>query len=367
MPPKKVLHILHAFSHGGLENGLVNIINESPTDLEHELCLLTSGGEFIDRIQKPIRYYELHKKPGNSIGIILQLKRVIRESGANVVHTRNWASFDGVLAACLCPGVTLLHGEHGRDMTDPDGSIRRRNLFRRLFSPRVKKFTTVSEDLERWLTEKVKLPRRKVQLIRNGVDTDRFRPHRDLEFRRVLGIADNEFVIGTIGRLDPVKNHSGLIRAFATLLKNAGNTHLLIVGDGPERRNLENLSRSLGIEQYCHLAGYRSEIKRFYGVFDAFVLNSFAEGMSNTLLEAMASALPVVCTPAGANAELIEDGVTGTLVPINEEKALYEALLMCCQSPAFCSRTGSMAREFILRSFSLSRMVEQYNKLYLQS
>jgi glycosyltransferase involved in cell wall biosynthesis len=189
MPPKKILHILHAFSHGGLENGIVNIINGSSPDLEHELCLLTTAGEFLSRIQKPIRYYELHKKLGNSLGIILQLARIIRNSEADIVHTRNWASFDGVLAACLCPGVTLLHGEHGRDMTDPHGSILRRNLFRKLLSPRVKKFTTVSEDLERWLKEKVKLPRSKVLLIRNGVDTDRFRPHRDLECpQRELGI-----------------------------------------------------------------------------------------------------------------------------------------------------------------------------------
>jgi sugar transferase (PEP-CTERM/EpsH1 system associated) len=365
MPRKKVLHILHAFSHGGLENGIVNIINGSPPDLEHELCLLTTGGEFLGRLHKPIRYYELHKKPGNSIDIILRIRRVIRESGANVVHTRNWASFDGVIAACLCRGVTVLHGEHGRDITDPNGLIFRRNLLRRLFGPRISKFTTVSEDLERWLSQKIKIPKSKIVLIRNGVDSNRFRPHRNPQLRKELGIADNEFVIGTIGRLDPVKNHAGLIRAFAALAKRTGNLRLVIVGDGPERDNLNVLIGSLGINPLAILTGYRGDTERFYGLFDIFVLNSFAEGMSNTILEAMSSGLPVICTEVGANNEIVQDDIAGTLIPANEEKSLIEALETYKNSEDLRIQTGLNAKERILKSFSLSRMVEQYNDLYL--
>jgi glycosyltransferase involved in cell wall biosynthesis len=184
--------------------------------------------------------------------------------------------------------------------------------------------------------------------------------------RESLVYADEEFVIGTIGRLDPVKNHAGLIRSFACLAKEGASVRLLIVGDGPERSNLEALRESLGLGPKCVFAGYRSDTERFYGIFDTFVLNSFAEGMSNTLLEAMSCALPVVCTPVGANVELVEDGITGTLIPADDEKALLNTFLRLRHSQALCGQIGASAREFILRSFSLSWMIEQYNKLYLQ-
>jgi sugar transferase (PEP-CTERM/EpsH1 system associated) len=363
--PRKVLHILHAFSHGGLENGIVNIINGSSPDLEHELCLLTTAGEFIHRLKKPVRYYELRKQPGNSLKTILNLRRVIRESGANIVHTRNWGAFDGVMAACLCPGITVLHGEHGRDITDPQGLNRRRNLLRRLFSPRIRKFTTVSEDLAEWLRQEIRIPKSKIVLIHNGVDTKGYHPHRDPELRKELGIREEEFVIGTIGRLDPVKNHAGLIRAFNLLANEISDLRLVIVGDGTERPNLEALIRALDLGPVPILTGYRSDIERFYGIFDAFVLNSFAEGMSNTLLEAMSSGLAVVCTPVGANVDLIEDNVQGRFVATGDDVRLAEMLREYKNSQDLRIRLGIAARSFVEESYSLSKMVSNYNDLYL--
>jgi sugar transferase (PEP-CTERM/EpsH1 system associated) len=364
MPSKKILHILHAFSHGGLENGIVNIINGSHPDLEHELCLLTTAGEFLSRLRKPIRHYELHKQPGNSLGIIMHLRRVILESDATIVHTRNWGAFDGVIAACLCPGVTVLHGEHGRDMGDPQGTNRRRNLIRRLFSRRIRKFTTVSDDLARWLSRDVGIPKDKIVLIRNGVDTDRYRQHRDSDLREELGIAADEFVIGAIGRLDPVKNHAGLIQSYAILTKKNRNIRLVIVGDGPERIRLEELIRASEVYPRPILAGYRSDIARFYGLFDAFVLNSFAEGMSNTLLEAMSSGLPVICTSVGANPELVCDAIRGKLIPTADNKTLVNALQHFIDSPAHRLAYSQAAKGFIQENFSLTAMVSSYNLLY---
>jgi sugar transferase (PEP-CTERM/EpsH1 system associated) len=365
MPPKKILHILHAFSHGGLENGIVNIINNSPSELAHELCLLTTAGEFISRLQKPVRYYELRKQPGNSLGTILKLRRIIRESSANIVHTRNWGSFDGVLAACLCPGATILHGEHGRDISDPKGFNRRRNLLRRFFSWRIQKFTAVSEDLARWLCQEVRIPKSKILLIRNGVDTEHYRPHRDHQLRKELGISDREFVIGTIGRLDPVKNHAGLIQAFASLAKENHKTRLVIVGDGPEKQNLEQLIQAVGLNPSIILAGYRSDIRRFYGLFDVFVLNSFAEGMSNTLLEAMSSGLPVIGTSVGANPELIIDDEHGCLVPAADNAALINALRSYFDSSERRISHSLAARDFVMQRYGLPAMIQSYIDLYL--
>ena len=360
----KVLHILHAFTHGGLENGIVNIINGSPPDIEHDLCILTNAGEFLKRIRRPVRCHEMHRSAGNSARMVIRLARVIRQSGADIVHTRNWGAFDGVFAACFCPRVKLLHGEHGRDISDPQGLNRRRNLTRKLLSFRIAKFTTVSQDLSRWLIGTVRIPPQKVAVIPNGVDTVRYHPHRDGALRAELGIAPDEFVVGTIGRLDPVKNHAGLIRAFSIVAQTVPNGRLVIVGDGPDRSALEDIIRSLKGVPAPILAGYRADVERFYGVFDVFVLNSFAEGMSNTLLEAMASGLPIVCTAVGAAPDLVIDGRQGIYVHTGADDELGRVLNIYQTSSELRASHGMEGRRRAENHHSLSSMIECYCRMY---
>src|SRR5262249_8098339 len=155
---------------------------------------------------------------------------------------------------------------------------------------RASKFVAVSRDLYGWLGQTVQIPKRKLAFIPNGVDTQRFSPGRDAKLRAELGIGQDELVIGTIGRLDPVKNHEGLIRAVQLLQRMGCPARLVIVGDGPLRGKVEECRRNAaGLRPEPLILGYRSDVERLYRVFDTFVLNSFAEGMSNTLLEAMAS------------------------------------------------------------------------------
>ncbi len=360
----KILHVLHAFSAGGLENGVVNIINGSPEHLTHELCFLTQGGDFLSRLNRPVRTHEMHKRPGNDPALVWKIQRLIRKSQADIVHTRNWASFDGVLAACVTPGVRLIHGEHGRDIADPQGLNRKRNMLRRFFRFRVSRYVAVSADLHRWLHETVRIPVRKLVCIPNGVDSDRFQPVQNSALRKELGIGNHEFVVGTIGRLDPVKNHLGLIQAVEQLNRSGAPVRLIIVGDGPERRNLEERVGRCQSEPRPILAGYRSDVAAFYGVFDAFALNSHAEGMSNTLLEAMSSGLAVVCTAVGGNVELVLDGVRGSTIPANDDDALIRRIQDYRLSSHLRLEHGRNAREFIQRQFSLKAMIQNYLELY---
>src|SRR5262249_52552134 len=149
--PIRILHVLHSFSAGGLENGVVNIINRSPEHLEHELCFLSTAGEFLQRLSKPVRYYELKKRPGNDLRAIFRLGQFFGENKFDIVHTRNWGALDGVAAACLSPRLTVIHSEHGREIADPAGLNRKRILVRRALAFRPKKFVAVSRDLQRWL------------------------------------------------------------------------------------------------------------------------------------------------------------------------------------------------------------------------
>src|SRR5688572_27605337 len=158
----KILHVLHAFAPGGLENGIVNIINRSPPHLVHELCLLSTGGDFLKRLTRPVVYHEMNKQSGNDFRMMFRLRDLFKKRDIDVVHTRNWAGFDGVMASCLAFKPALIHGEHGRDFSDPDGLKQRRNLARRALSFRTKKFVAVSKDLYSWLQSTVRIPKDKL-------------------------------------------------------------------------------------------------------------------------------------------------------------------------------------------------------------
>jgi len=361
--PIRILHVLHAFSHGGLENGIVNIINCSPEHLVHELCFLHSGGEFLQRLTRPVVYHELHKQPGNDVRLVFRLRELFQRRNLDIIHTRNWAAFDGVLAACTMLRPAVIHGEHGRDMADPAGQNRRRNLARRAVAFRTKRLVAVSKDLYLWLKQTVRVPEKKLVFIPNGVDTDRFRPGRNLTLRRQWGIGDDEFVIGAVGRLDPIKNHAGLLAAVRTLQASGHKVRLVIAGDGPEREKLDGLLR-LPFDPAPLLLGACTDVEQVYPCFDLFVLNSFAEGMSNTLLEAMASGLPTICTAVGGNVELVADRERGILISAGDDAALTKAIRTYMASPEMARTHGVNARRFVVEHFSLEQMIRRYVGLY---
>jgi sugar transferase (PEP-CTERM/EpsH1 system associated) len=362
--PIRILHVLHSFSAGGMENGIVNIINRSPEHLNHELCFLSKGGEFLQRLTRAIPYHELNKRPGNDIRAIFRLGEFFRSRKFDIVHTRNWGGLDGVMAACLTATPTVIHSEHGRDIEDPAGKNRKRILARRALAFRAKKFVAVSRDLLRWLELEVRIRTKKLVFIPNGVDTERFRPGRDSALRNTLGIANEEFVVGSVGRLDPVKNYEGLIEAARQLNREGHNVRLMIAGDGPERPRLERILRESPLTPRPLLLGQRADADHLYHVFDTFVLNSIAEGMSNVLLEAMASGLPIICTEVGGNVELVKHNHNGFLVPPNDSGALAAAIYQSMTSPDARKTYGESSRRFAVEHFSLERMIKQYAALY---
>jgi len=297
------------------------------------------------------------------VRLVFRLRELFRRRNIDIIHTRNWGAFDGVLAACTMPRPALIHGEHGRDIADPAGLNRRRNFIRRALAFRTRKLVAVSQDLYSWLRQTVRVPESKLVCIPNGVDTDRFLPGRNYTLRRRWGIADDEFVIGAVGRLDPIKNYEGLLMAVRSLQANGHKVRLVIAGDGPDRDKIYKLLR-FPFDPTPLLLGVRSDVDQIYQCFDLFALNSFAEGMSNTLLEAMASGLPTVCTAVGGNAELVADGERGRLVRSGDHAELTAAIAGYISSPHARAVHGAQAREFIAQHFSLKQMIQRYVGLY---
>jgi sugar transferase (PEP-CTERM/EpsH1 system associated) len=365
MTPVHVAHVLHSLGVGGTENGVANVIRALGRGFRHSVVVMTESGPTAHRLPADVTVHEIRKRPGIDPGAFARLVSALRRLAPDIVHSRNWSAFDAVPAARLAGGAALVHGEHGRAITDPHGHNRRRNLARRLLSPLVSRFVTVSFDLRRWLTQVVGIPERKVLTIHNGVDTTRFADDGREAARRTLGVADDVVVVGTVGRLDPVKDQLGLLEAFAHVGPGGPRALLVVVGDGPCREALAIRAARADLAGRVRLLGERDDVPTVLRALDVFALPSIAEGISNTILEAMASGLPVVATRTGGNPELVEDGVTGTLVTVGAVADLAQGLRAYVGDPHLRALHGKAGRHRAVDEFSLDRMASRYRDLYL--
>jgi sugar transferase (PEP-CTERM/EpsH1 system associated) len=359
-----IAHVVHSLATGGLENGVVNLANNPVSAFRHVIVCMTTAGPMRHRLQPTVEVVSIGKRPGQDPGAFIRLVKAFRRIRPAIVHSRNWAAFDAVPAARLAGVRIVVHGEHGREAADPEGRNVRRNRARYFLSPLVSHFITVSRDLERWLVEDVKVPAHKVSTIPNGVDLSRFGPGGQLEARRVLGLPAEGPVVGTVGRLDPVKDQAGLVRAFATLMGTYPETLLVMAGDGPCREDLARLVAALGAEGRVRLLGECRDVPQVLAAMDLFVLPSLAEGMSNTILEAMAVGLPVVATRVGGNRELVDDGETGRLVPPRDPRALADAMAGYLDDPHLRGLHGKASRRRATETFALERMYRTHESLY---
>jgi sugar transferase (PEP-CTERM/EpsH1 system associated) len=325
-----IVHVVHGFSVGGLENGLVNLVNRMPASRwRHAIVSLTRvSASFAERVQrKDVEFIELDKRPGHLVRDYPRLYRLFRRLRPAIVHTRNLAALEAVVPAWGAGVPVRIHGEHGWNVDDPQGKRRRYQYVRRLYRPFVSRYVALSRHLEDYLERQVGVPAQRIAQMYNGVDTERFAP---AEVRRPIEgwpFSDpQDFVVGWVGRMDPVKDVPTLVRAFYRARQRsplaAKHLRLALVGDGATRAAAERLAGELGLQPHVWFAGERADVARVMQGLDCFALCSLGEGISNTILEAMATRLPVVATHVGGNAELIESGMTGLLVPPADPDAL---------------------------------------------
>ena len=368
-----VMHVLYSFDVGGLENGVVNLINRLPKDrFRHAVVALAHcAPDFCRRVQRDdVAFISLHKPPGHGIKLYPRLYRLFREMRPAIVHTRNLAALEAAVPAWLAGVRGRVHGEHGWDTSDPGGTQRKYQLLRRAYSPFVNRYVALSGQIESYLTERVGIAASRVERICNGVDTLRFRPASARQAVAGSPFDDPDAVIvGTVGRLQTVKDQLNLVRAVA-IARGQGEAgaklRLLIAGDGPQRAEVEAEIAASGIGDITWLAGARSDVPEVMRALDIFALPSQAEGISNTILEAMASGLPVAATDVGGNAELVVAGETGALVPAQDPQAMAQALLRYTADAALRQSHGAAGRERVERNFSIDNMVARYTRLYEQ-
>ncbi|MDE2565277.1 MAG: TIGR03088 family PEP-CTERM/XrtA system glycosyltransferase [Burkholderiales bacterium] len=369
----QVLHLVYRFDTGGLENGVVNLIEQMPVQaFRHTVVALTEvAPAFARRIRRPdVEFVSLHKPPGHGARLYPRLVRLLRERRPDIVHTRNLAALECQVPAWWAGVPVRIHGEHGRDVEDLDGSSRRHQWMRRAYRPFVHRYVALSRDLAGYLEQRVGVPRRRIAQIYNGVDAQRFSPAAGGR-APIAGcpFADPAlWLVGTVGRMQAVKAQTLLARAFVRALQQAPalreRLRLVMVGDGPLRAEARALLEAAGVADLAWLPGERADVPDVMRGLDAYVLPSLAEGISNTILEAMACGLPVLATEVGGNAELVQAGVTGRLVAAGDAAALARGLLDLAGDRAASAAMGRAGRQRVLRSFSLPAMVASYQGLY---
>ncbi len=367
-----IAHVIYRLDYGGLENGLVNLINRMPRErFRHAIVCLAGYSAFRERIARDdVEVVSVDKRPGKDFAAYGRVWRQLRRLRPAIVHTRNIGTVDLQWVAMAAGVRHRVHGEHGWDASDPRGESARGLRIRRLCRPATERYVAVSKDIAHWLRDRVGVPEPRIRQIYNGVDGDRFSPMGSLppDWPWPTEGPERPLVLGTVGRLDPIKNQIGLLQAFAQLARAPGAhvapLRLAIVGAGPEEGRLREAAHALGIAPHVWFAGARADAPALLRGFDIFVLPSLNEGISNTILEAMASARAVVAARVGGNGELIEDGVSGTLYDSEDADALVAAIRRYLDERALREAHGAAARERCIAQFSMEAMVRGYSDLY---
>ncbi len=337
-PPKTVLQVVLSLRVGGLERVVLDLVQNASEEFRFVVCCLEEPGDWANEAPKVVT---LGKRPGVDWRLFRKISQLIRAEKVDVVHTHNSAAhLYGAIGGKLA-GVKVLHTEHGKNIGEEARAFRLNRWAGRFTDLTV----AVSEKIAREAREQEGVPAEKLVIVANGIRVNRFERPRQANHSR----------IGTVGRLVREKNYPLLLRAATGI----PNTELVFVGDGPLRTDLEKQAGS-----NVQFLGKRADIPDLLAEFGVFVLSSSTEGMSIALLESMAAACPIVVTAVGGNTEQIQHGVTGLVVPPDDEAALRSAIQRLLNDRSLATRLGNAARQSVRERFSVQAMTHRYEELW---
>ena len=374
MPPT-FLHVFPSFVPGGaqirvarLAQGLAEVMEEAPRhgvmalDRRTEATAIWPAGVPLELVPPP--------PPGGSVSRTIALRRILATRRPDLLLTYNWGSMDAVLAARTLGLAAHVHHEDGFNADEADGLKMRRNWTRRLALAGSHRLIVPSQTLQTIARERWRLSEGTVSLVPNGIATADFvgvtdGPPAEAALRACLSIPDDAPVIGTVGHLRPVKNHGRLLEAFGCLDEALG-AHLVIVGDGPERADIEARRNALACAGRVHLVGHQDPSGPWYGLFDLFVLSSDSEQMPVALLEAMAAGLPVVSTEVGDVRGMVAQDQVPWIFPLHEAtgQTLAGAMENLLQRKDLRQKLGAANREKVRRDYDFGTMVSAYARIY---
>jgi len=374
----KGLRVIHVLPHGekaGMEKGVLAVVNGlAARGVCSAISILAEGNDLADHVAAlDIKFWNVPKiKDGLDWTLCLKLSRLLKRERPHILHTHNWGTFlYGAVAGSLAGVPRLVHGEHGYSVTNAGEEPRSRLLMGRLLSLKVDAFVAVTGEIARRMERKWNVRPERITTILNGVDDSVFRPAAEGESARIrqgLGLHASDEIVGTVGRLDPIKNQGALLRALAELSPRVpGKERLrcLVVGQGPEEAKLKALANELGIADRVIFTGHRGDVNVLLRAMDIFVLPSHAEGCSNTLLEAMASGTPVLASEIPGNLELIVPGRTALVFTPDDHTGLAGLMERCLNDAALRQSLSRAGIEHVRERFTMEAMLTAYERFYL--
>jgi L-malate glycosyltransferase len=359
-------YVVNTLNTGGTERLVVDMSRAFAREFDVMVVCLDEPGAWGQALRaEGFNVHCVWRQPGVDLSMPRKLAALFRAAGTRLVHAHQCTPwFYSALSRLRHGAPKLLFQEHGRFY--PEIRNRKRMLVNRALINRLTHdCVAVSEDVRMRLQRYEGLDAARVRVIYNGAPPpELLSAERRAELRERLGFAPGDFVIGTVGRFDPIKNLPMLVRSMAEVMQRQPGVRGLLVGDGPEFPRIRAMLGELGIESRVSLTGYRDDARLLAQCMDLFVLSSFSEGTSMALLEAMAAGVPVAVTAVGGNPEIVSGGETGWVVPSDDVAALTTAMLQALGDAAARQRYADAARSRFQQRFLLPRMIDHYRSLY---
>jgi glycosyltransferase involved in cell wall biosynthesis len=366
-----VVHGVLSLDLGGLERLVLELIKlgRRRNQRVSVICVEREGVLAKQAQELGAAVFCLAKPPGRSQATIQSAARLLRSLNPDILHTHQIGALWYLGQAAQQAGARCVvhteHSDHVTQATTWSARLRARWLWWRS-GQFAQRFCCVSHDIaqsaQRWGT----VPPQKVAVVPNGIDVERIEGQiqQRSELCNRLGIPSNSFIVGTVGRLVEVKQHWLLLWALPQLRKSLGDVRLLLIGEGPERANLEQLATQLGVEQYVVFAGYHAEPFAYAAAMDVFAMTSRHEGLPLALLEAWAAGLPAVCSAVGGMEKIVQHEVNGLLFPAGNRQALVSSLGQVLSCPSTAKRLGEQGQRTVREHFSSDRMAREYALQY---
>ena len=364
----RLAYVVNDLNPGGTERLVVEMAQAFAGDYDVVVYCLDDPGIWAGSLRRAgVPVHGLWRQPGLDLSVPVRLASYFRAARVDIVHAHQCSAwFYAALSRLLYPTPRLVLEEHGRFYPEPDKPMRR--LVNRMLIARLThRFVAVSMDIRRRLERYEGLDAGRIEVVYNGVgEVPRMDAAARAGLRAKLGFGADDFVVGTIGRFDPVKNLPMLVASIAAVAPTLPSVRGLLVGDGPAWPAIRQQVDDAGLAERVRLTGHREDARALVQCLDLFVLGSFSEGTSMALLEAMAAGVPVAVTDVGGNPEIVRDGATGWVIPSGDGAALADVVRKAATDTALCRRFAEAGRLRYVQQFSMSAMLDAYRRIYAQ-
>ncbi len=360
---RRILHLTYGMGVGGTEQVITQLVNHlddtrfenSIACIEGEVGLLGQGLR-----ERGVEFLVFKREPGFDVKLIKQLGAALKQHKFDIIHCHQYTPFVYGVMAAFFSKTKVVFTEHGR--FHPDSYSWKRRVMNPLLGRATSAIVAISGATAQALAHYEWFARKSIEVVYNGISIGE--KTNDAEQREMMGINAGDVVFGTITRFDTIKNLPMMIDAFQQVCKDNTNARLLLVGDGEERQNIETRVKKYDLQDKVIFAGYQKDTQRYMSVIDVYLLTSFSEGTSMTLLEAMAMGVCSIVTAVGGNVEIIEHGVSGITVASEDVADLSGWMAKLAGDRQQRELLGDGARRVFAERFSVQTMIRQYSDIY---